>query len=143
MKPFGSSVLFSKADPRRSGGFSRWELLAVGVCLSLLGAAVAPLFANNQKASEQAACMSNLRQVGRAFHMWKMDHGNILPWRLPIVQGGTRADTKAGAAWYEFAWLSNQLATPLILGCPSDINKRPARDFSRVDGGLLNPGYRD
>lgn len=119
------------------------ELLAVGLCLSLLLAAMAPLWANSQKASEQAACASNLRQVGRAFHVWRMDHGNILPWRLPVAEGGTRAPSKPGAAWSEFASISNQLVTARVLACPSDSRKRPARDFSRVDGGLLNPAYRD
>ena len=43
--------------------------------------------------------------------------------------------------WLHFAWISNELATPKILLCPSDTGE-PARDFgSSPDGGYVHPNF--
>ncbi len=53
-----------------------------------MGGVVLPLLANTRQRSEQAACANNLRQIGRAVHLWGNDHGDWGPMRLPIAEGG-------------------------------------------------------
>jgi hypothetical protein len=48
-----------------------------------------------------------------------------------------RSGTRPGNAWFEFAFLSNQLVTPRILACPSDVGVKRAIQF----GGSTNGGY--
>jgi hypothetical protein len=63
---------------------------------------------------------------------------------VPILDGGTQANGKAGNAWPEFTWLSNYLASPRILVCPADTQtKLIARNFSRdTNGGFASAGFR-
>ena len=52
---------------------------------------------------------------------------------------------KPAAAWVEFAWISNELARPNLLVCPSDTETtRMATDFSNdAKGGFLHAAYRN
>lgn len=139
--PFSSLIGSRHGAP--AGLFTRLELLLVLACLGLLAGLGLPTVANTGQSSDQAWCANNLRLVGRAIHLWGADHQNLTPWRIPLADGGTQRSGKAGAAWYEFSFVSNQMVTPRILVCPSD-TKRVATDFStRADGGFLNAGYRN
>ena len=125
-----------------SCGFTRLELLALLGALGLLTTVVLPALAGTRRGSDRAACVNNLRQIGRAYQVWASDHNDDAPHYLPISQGGIMQHPLAGNAWFQFSWISNELATPRILACPSDPTKLVARDFSRsADGGFLNAGY--
>src|SRR2546423_1347175 len=112
-------------------GFSRLELVVVLATLFLLAAVALPGLANNRARSEQVSCLSNLRQIGHAFHLWANDHGDKNHWWTPISEGGTYLAPGETAPWpfgpslrnnsyFQFAWISNELATPQILVCPGD-----------------------
>jgi type II secretory pathway pseudopilin PulG len=73
----------------QSRAFTRIELLAIIVMLSLLCAFALPLLATTRQDSERAACVSNLRQVGRATLLWAGDHADRVPWWTPTIEGGT------------------------------------------------------
>ena len=52
-------------------------------------------------------------------------------------------NVRPGNAWFDFAYLSNELTTPRILACPSDKDTKLATEFStRTNGGLMDPGFR-
>ncbi len=121
--------------------FSRIELLSICAALGLLALLVAPTLAANKTDSERLLCFNNLRLIGRAVHMWGGDHEQQTPWRTPVADGGLlpASGARPGNAFFEFAFLSNQLVTPKILACPSDAGVRRAADF--VEFGAL--GYRN
>ena len=141
--------IFRQATGQRSDvAFTRVELLIVSATLALLVLISLPLAARQQSVStrsEQLVCMANLRHIGRAYQLWASDHDDQNPYLLDPNQGGIRGVAVANNIWYQFAWLSNELATPKVLVCPSDTNiLRIARDFSfSADGGFLNPAYRN
>src|SRR5262249_29891552 len=66
-------------------------------------------------------------------------------------QGGTYGSPSGlkNNAWWQMAWFSNELVTPKILICPSDVGvgaaRRMATDFSMTNsnGGVLRLGFRD
>ena len=69
-----------------------------------------------------------------------MSTGDTASW-----PGGANARNNA---WFQFAWISNELATPKILVCPSDqgvgIPRAMANDFSdSVDGGFLSAAFKN
>ncbi|HMJ92322.1 MAG TPA: DUF1559 domain-containing protein, partial [Candidatus Acidoferrum sp.] len=71
------------------------------------------------KAKEKARrlkCVSNLRQLTVAMHTYISDNGKY-PWRVPAGEGGSQRNTNVSAT---FKALSNDLATPTIVLCPSD-----------------------
>ncbi len=129
----------------KSQAFTRLELLAVIVALSLLGAFALPLLASTRGDGDRAQCANNLRLVGRAIETWAMEHDGVPPWITYVSRGGTRPDGgfKAGNAWFEFTALSNELATPRILACPADTGVRVASEFSNAGSrGYMNTGMR-
>ena len=119
--------------------FSRIELMAVCAGIAMIAAIGFPVLAGTP-GSERAVCANNLRLIGRALQSWAGNHEGYTPWRTPVREGGTRPDagTKSGAGWYEYAFLSNDLVTPKILACPSDVGVRPASSF----GQFVQTGFR-
>jgi len=111
----------------RNRAVTRFELLVVVGVLALLTTVVLPGVANTNYRYGRLACLNNLRQIGVAFHAWGNDHGDFLPLRTSWKYGGLGkappgelAPYRAVYAWYNFAFLSNQLVSPRILTCPSD-----------------------
>jgi hypothetical protein len=55
-------------------------------------------------------CMNNLKQLGLAVRVWAMDNGDISPPNL--------------------LEMTNEMATPKILVCPTDSARQPAKDWA-------------
>jgi competence protein ComGC len=124
--------------------FTRIELLATLAALTLLGLLAVPLLANTRGDAQRAGCFSNLREVGRAARLWAGDHGELYPWRTSVGEGGTRPDgaLKVASAWLEFLSLSNQLSTPRVLACPSDVRTKVASQWFGGSTAFANTGMR-
>jgi competence protein ComGC len=123
--------------------FTRSEMLAVLAVLSLLAVIVTPALAHDRVRAARLLCASNLRQIGMALHQWGNDHEDRPPWEVSVNEGGTYAHPLGVNTWVHFSWLSNELASPKIVFCPSDTG-RPAEDFTgSINGGYLNSAYRN
>ncbi|MBI5386003.1 MAG: hypothetical protein HZA90_15110 [Verrucomicrobia bacterium] len=128
----------------RTRAFTRVEALACLSVVAILAALAAPTLAGLRPRSDSAACVNNLRQIGRAYQIWGHDHNDDPPYRVAMSEGGIQAHPLAGNTWFQFSWVSNELATPRVLACPSDLQKRVAKDFGiSADGGFLNSGFRN
>jgi len=126
---------------RRADGFTRAELFAVMAGLLLLTAIVLPALASPRVRSQRVSCANNLRQIGAANQLWGNDHGDLPPYAVAVADGGTRAHALAVNTWLHFSWISNELASPMVLLCPSDTG-RPARDFTGdPSGGYVHPNF--
>ncbi|MFM7321924.1 MAG: type II secretion system protein [Armatimonadota bacterium] len=71
-----------RPDHRRLAfrAFTLVELLVVIAILALLAGLLFPAFSSARGKARQAACLSNLRQLGMAFSMYSQDHDGIVPW---------------------------------------------------------------
>src|SRR5207237_5816573 len=88
--------------------FTLIELLVVIAIIAVMAAILFPVFAQAREKARQAACMSNLRQVGTAFAMYVQDYDERLPDRRDLkgtLPGGYRpwttwppSDPRAGWA---------------------------------------------
>lgn len=67
-------------------------------------------------------------QIGMGFRVWGGDHTNLYPMSISTNFGGTREHVASGETFRHFQVLSNELVTPYILICPSDLRPR-AKDF--------------
>ena len=131
--------------------FTRLDLAMVLAALGLLSGIAWPVLAGNKQRSEQVSCVGNLRQVGRAVQLWGNDHEDRTPWFTPVVEGGTRRsmDPLKNNAFFQIGALSNELVTPKMLVCPSDVGvgapRKMASNFSATDpnGGFFTLGYHN
>ena len=91
-------------------------------------------------------CVNNLKQIGLAFRTWAIDHDGRFPFNCTTNNGGTLELCARGPDGFDtnadlhFQVMSNDLSTPLILVCPKDRSRKPARDFQHLEAA--NVTYR-
>src|SRR3954468_14533384 len=128
--------------------FCRTDVLFCVFGVSLLFAMAASLCASSKSESQRAICFNNLRQIGRAFHVWGSDHDDRLPWQVSYTLGtaaGTGGNPLSPNTFFQYSWVSNQLGTPKILVCPADsASKKIASNWGTSPaGGFLHINYRN
>jgi prepilin-type N-terminal cleavage/methylation domain-containing protein/prepilin-type processing-associated H-X9-DG protein len=73
---------------RRRSGFTLIELLIVVAVVASLAAILFPVFAQAREAACRTTCLSNLRQLITAHHLYVQDYDEVLPaWFLPGASG--------------------------------------------------------
>src|SRR5690348_15344424 len=72
--------------------FTLIELLVVIAILAVLAAILFPVFAQARAKARQAACFSNLKQIGYALQMYLQDHDEHLPTCCSWARVGTLQD---------------------------------------------------
>ena len=129
--------------PRASGhgrnAFTLIELLCVIAIVGLLAALLLPALGRSRTRVLRIECVSNLRQIGVAFHAFAHDHDGDFPMAiLPLARSSQpRPNTPAsftpvfGPASRYFQAASNELVTPRILICPAD-TRQPAAALAFV-----------
>jgi TM2 domain-containing membrane protein YozV len=120
-------------------------VLAVVIAAAGMVNSVKSQVAGISSTADRIRCMNNLKQVGLAFRIWAMDHGDRFPFNVPAAQGGTREYCRRAAdgfdtnAFRHFQLISNSLSmiqgesiTPAVLICPADMSKTPASDWESL-----------
>jgi prepilin-type N-terminal cleavage/methylation domain-containing protein/prepilin-type processing-associated H-X9-DG protein len=130
----------------RRSGFTLVELLVVIAIIAILAALLLPVLARAKAQASRAQCLSQLKQIGIAFHSYAHDHNDLLPMKVPISLGGSleyaetnRSDPNFYCAFCHFRGLSNYLADPRLLVCPMDRRATAATNFA--DLGNDNVSY--
>ena len=127
-----------KRTVKPSSAFTLIELLVVIAIIAILAALLLPALAKAKKAARRSQCVQNLKQVGLAFKVWEGDHGDKYPMAVSTASWGSQ-ETIACAAYswgggivqypagYNvanvFCVMSNELSTPKVVYCPSDLSK--------------------
>jgi len=75
----------ARSMPRGGAGFTLIELLVVIAIIALLAGILFPVFAQAREKARQAACASNMRQMGLAVLMYAQDYDE----RLPLAASAT------------------------------------------------------
>jgi prepilin-type N-terminal cleavage/methylation domain-containing protein len=107
----------------RQRGFTLVELLVVLAIVTLLASLLLPALAGAKEHGRRAKCISNLREIGIAGRLYVNDHEGKYPWHALPSDGGTFGNA-AAEGWKNFLALSNELATPQLLVCPSDLKTK-------------------
>lgn len=114
---------------RRARGFTLIELLVVIAIIAILAAILFPVFARARAKARQAACMSNVKQLGTATIMYAQDYDGIMPmWGYG---GSDPDDTVADGAYTWDTVIMPYLKNQQILRCPDNHKRTPSGAIPR------------
>lgn len=133
-----------KSLSARERGFTRIDLVLCATVASLLFCLTLSSLARTASRGDRTVCSNNLRVIGRALDIWRLDRTKEYPWRTRIELGGNMGDkSRPGNAWFEILPIKDELQTPRVLACPSDTSVRVATEFSsNAVGGFTHFNYR-
>jgi len=106
-------------SPRPGSAFTLVELLVVIAIIAILAALFLPALAQAKEKARRISCLSNLKQVSLAMHVFATDHDRY-PWRVETWEGGSHGAQKV---YYTFRAMADELDAPRVIVCPSD--RRP------------------
>jgi len=101
--------------PARGRGFTLIELLVVIAIIAILAALLLPTLAAAKDRGRMAACLSNLRQLGIAIHLYADDYEGLIPYG-PKAPPFTSPSSFYPSTGSPTSLLSLQNGSPVALG---------------------------
>src|SRR5258705_6914438 len=130
-----------KTNPRacRTRGFGFPEAVALAAVLFVGLAVLWPMLTPRTGCrSPRINCVSNLKQVGLAMRMWANDNDDKFPWQVSCETNGTLEVAESPEVFRHFLAVSNELSSPKVLACSSDMKVSRESDWTKLNNGHLS-----
>jgi prepilin-type N-terminal cleavage/methylation domain-containing protein len=85
-------------------GFTLIELLVVIAIIAILASILFPVFSSARAKGRQAACISNVKQLVLAIHMYAQDYDEMFPYSTVPATGGANGYYAQLAGIQEWQW---------------------------------------
>ena len=126
------NLMNSCTSTRQTGAFTLIELFVILVILALLFATLVPAVALSKRKAQRIKCTNNLKQIGLSFRLFSTDHRDKFPETTSTNRSGAREYLwQSNFAARYFSMLSNELATPKNLLCPTG-NRKAAINYAAL-----------
>ena len=102
----------------RRHGFTLIELLVVIAIIAILAAILFPVFAKAREKARQTSCLSNLKQIGLAVHMYCGDYDDTIPLTY-YLSAAANPDWPANGYLFYPSLLVPYVKNTQIWRCPS------------------------
>ena len=135
-----------KSILKQKKAFTLIELLVVIAIIAILAAMLLPALAAAKRKAQKINCVNNLKQVGLSFRIWEGDNGDLYPMSVSSTAGGAKENVKSAGFLNPnpynianvFLVMSNELATPKVLWCPSDSQRSASPGFNALGSGNIS-----
>ena len=85
-----------------------------------------------QRKSKRINCTNLQKQIGLSFRLWASDNGDKMPAQVSTNSGGTMELVSSGLVYPHFLVMSNELGSPQLLRCFSDLQRQAAKNFASL-----------
>ena len=124
--------------PRCTRASTMTDVLITVATVVLLAGVLLPRQTRCRALAQRIQCVGNLKQVGLALRIWTNDHDDKFPWEVSTNEGGTLELIHSTNVFLHFQAASNELSTPKILACNSDVDRTRVADFAQLDNRHLS-----
>ncbi|HZP84103.1 MAG TPA: DUF1559 domain-containing protein [Chthonomonadaceae bacterium] len=124
-------------------GFTLIELLVVIAIIAILAAILFPVFARAREQARRTSCLSNMKQIGLALHMYAQDYDEVLPVRYGSWDNVGDYENGEARTWKNM--LMPYIKSQAVFKCPSNVAAQGGNWVRKADGtegrGKIPAGY--